>query len=380
MNDRKSLAASLSHWVHQRFLWLLVCSYAAAAVCPVFGLWIRDVAFGEVALFGERTRVTLPMLMLAFLLWNAGLWVHPSDLRGLRRGARVLLTGLAANLLIPLAAIFGAAQVMRLWHEPDEVQNILLGLALIASMPIAGSSTAWAQNANGSMPLSLGLVLFSTLLSPLTTPVILRAVGWMADGHYAEALHGLAASGTGAFLTLCVVVPSLLGLLIRGVAGAARIDAVKAHLKLANSLNLLLLIYANASVSLPQAVAYPDADFLAVTLGLASALCLLCFGSGWWVARLLKADQAQRMSLMFGLGMNNNGTGLVLASLTLADHPRVMLPILFYNLIQHLVAGGVTALMSGGSASVESEATGRAEETRAHSPCGPGHAPLQGGP
>ena len=47
---------------------------------------------------------------------------------------------------------------------------------------------------------------------------------------------------------------------------------------------------------------------------------------------------------MFGLGMNNNGTGLVLASMALADHPRVMLPIIFYNLVQHLVAGVVDQL------------------------------------
>jgi hypothetical protein len=32
---------------------------------------------------------------------------------------------------------------------------------------------------------------------------------------------------------------------------------------------------------------------------------------------------------MFGLGMNNNGAGLALASMTLAAHPRVMLPIIF---------------------------------------------------
>jgi len=41
------------------------------------------------------------------------------------------------------------------------------------------------------------------------------------------------------------------------------------------------------------------------------------------------------------LGMNNNGTGLVLASLVLVSYPRVMVPIIFYNLVQHLVAGGV---------------------------------------
>ncbi len=39
--------------------------------------------------------------------------------------------------------------------------------------------------------------------------------------------------------------------------------------------------------------------------------------------------------------MNNNGTGLILASLALASYPRVMVPIIFYNLVQHLVAGTV---------------------------------------
>jgi hypothetical protein len=37
----------------------------------------------------------------------------------------------------------------------------------------------------------------------------------------------------------------------------------------------------------------------------------------------------------------------VLASVALADHPRVMLPIITYNLVQHLVAGAVAFLLSG---------------------------------
>jgi hypothetical protein len=49
----------------------------------------------------------------------------------------------------------------------------------------------------------------------------------------------------------------------------------------------------------------------------------------------------KQASLMFGLGMNNNGTGLVLASLALADHPKVMIPIILYNLVQHVFAGYV---------------------------------------
>ena len=112
-------------------------------------------------------------------------------------------------------------------------------------------------------------------------------------------------------------------------------------IKLINAVVLLLLNYSNGSVSLPQAIADRDYDFLAVTLAITAGLCVTAFSSGYGLSRLFKVDDADRVSLMYGLGMNNNGTGLVLASLVLADYPRVMVPIIFYNLIQHLVAGGV---------------------------------------
>jgi BASS family bile acid:Na+ symporter len=84
-----------------------------------------------------------------------------------------------------------------------------------------------------------------------------------------------------------------------------------------------------------------DFDFLAVTLGITAGLCLTAFASGYGLSRVFKVDQAERISLMYGLGMSNNGTGLILASLALASYPRVMVPIIFYNLAQHLVAGTV---------------------------------------
>jgi BASS family bile acid:Na+ symporter len=297
--------------------------------------------FGEVTLFGESMVISLPMLLLALLLLNAGLAVRPSQLRKLGGSPLLLAAGLVVNLLVPLAFTLAAAQLLQPWDEPDEAQEILLGLGLVASMPIAGSSTAWSQNSGGEPALSLGLVLGSTFLSPLTTPAVLRAVGWMASGEYAEHLNRLAASGAGVFLTLCVALPALSGLLLRGVCGEEPVERARPLLKLVNSLDLLLLVYINASVSLPQAVAYPDADFLALILGVVAALCVAAFASGWLTGWVLKADRARQTALMFGLGMNNNGTGLVLASEALAGHPRVMLPLLIYNLVQHLAAGAV---------------------------------------
>src|SRR5579875_4230497 len=146
------------------------------------------------------------MLLLALLLLNAGLGVQTAQLRHLLRRPWSLFAGLTANSFLPIAYIFVVAQTMRLWHNPEEVQHILVGLAIVAAMPIAGSSTAWTQNANGDMSLSLGLVLGSTLLSPLTTPLALHSVGLMTTGDYSEDLHELANSGTtGGFLTVCVI-------------------------------------------------------------------------------------------------------------------------------------------------------------------------------
>jgi len=338
--------SSVSHFIHRNLLWLLLASYIFAGFAPGPGLAIKNCAFGHVSVLGQHTTVSLPMLMLGLLLLNAGLGVETAAIRNLLRSAPVLFVGLAANVLVPVGFIFGLALSMRYWHNPDEVQYILAGLALVAAMPIAGSSTAWSQNANGNLALSLGLVLFSTLLSPLTSPVALHSVGFMASGGYAAELHGLAAGSTGIFLGIAVIVPSLIGILVRATLGQAPISPAKPVLKLLNSMNLLLLNYSNASISLPQAVTDRDWDFLAVLLAIVVGLCVSAFGSGWLIARLLRVNESQRTALMFGLGMNNNGTGLVLASMTLAAHHQVLLPIIFYNLVQHLVAGSVDFLLS----------------------------------
>jgi BASS family bile acid:Na+ symporter len=341
MENRKPILLALSQFIHHHLLWFLIGAYAIAAVFPAAGLWIRNVSLGDVSIFQTQIHVSLLLLLLAMLMFNAGLGVKTSHLQSLLQKSRVMLAGLAANLVIPMIYIFGVTLVMRLWYEPDEAQHILVGLALVAAMPIAGASTAWAQNSNGNLALSLGLVLSSTVLSPIITPVALQVFGEMASEEYEAVLQDLAVYGSGVFLGLWIVLPSMLGIGVRFAVPEARLTVVMPFIKLINAIVLLLLNYSNGSVSLPQAVADRDFDFLAVTLGITTGLCLTAFASGYGLSRLFNVDQADRVSLMYGLGMNNNGTGLVLASLALGSYPRVMVPIILYNLVQHLVAGGV---------------------------------------
>jgi BASS family bile acid:Na+ symporter len=296
------------------------------------------------SLLGGTSHLTLPVLLLALLLFNASLGIQVKI--SLKRLGYLVTMGAVASVIVPLIFIVVVGFAAAGWHNSNELQNILMGLALVAAMPIAGSSTAWSQDAEGDMGLSLGLVLLSTALAPLTTPVVLHAVGFLTVGDYSDDLHELARGGIGTFLGLFVLLPSLAGVAVRTIFGEIRAASFKNVLKTINMIVLLTLNYSNAAVSLPMVVARPDPDFLVLMLVVVGALCSLCFASGWWLSRLAGTKRAQAVSLTFGLGMSNNGTGLVVASLALADHPMVMLPLIFYNLIQHLVAGGVDYMIS----------------------------------
>jgi bile acid:Na+ symporter, BASS family len=352
MENRNPTLPALSQFVHHHLLWFLISAYAVAAVFPAVGLWIRNVTLGDVSIFKTNIHVSLLLLLLATLMFNAGLGVKTTHLQALVRKYWILVAGLAANLIIPIVYIFCVTLFLQWWHNPEEAQHILVGLALVAAMPIAGASTAWTQNSNGNLALSLGLVLCSTILSPIMTPVAFYVFGEMTSEEYEQVLHDLAHYGSVTFLGLWVVLPSLLGLGIRFAVPERQLAAVMPYVKLSNALVLLVLNYSNASMSLPQAVADRDLDFLAITLGITAGLCIAAFSAAYWLSRLFKTDQAERVSLMYGLGMNNNGTGLVLASLALASFPRIMVPIIFYNIVQHLVAGAVHEV-TGRDAKVE---------------------------
>jgi len=102
----------------------------------------------------------------------------------------------------------------------------------------------------------------------------------------------------------------------------------------------------NASISLPEIIINPDWDFLFLSMVIVSILCGLMFALGFYISKIYSLARAEKISMMFALGMNNNGSGLVLASMALSDHPRVMLPLIIYTLIQHLFAAYVDRILS----------------------------------
>lgn len=338
-------AEAIAGALHHRLLTLICGVYVFACVLPGPGSWLRSVGTDRLARLGLG-HVSLTSVLLSLLLFQAGLGVRADRLRRVLHDPGLLGIGLIANLTLPVGFILGTAATMHVWHNPREVQEILVGLSLIASMPIAGSSTAWAQNGDADLALSVGLVVLSTCISPISTPLVLHTVGWAAAGTYAETLHRLASGNMGGFLAAHVLAPSLLGISARHGLGETRAERLKPFLKIASTVVLLVLCYANAAVALPSTIQNPDWDFLIVMAFIVALMCCAGFAAGAIVGRAFAADAAQTKSLMFGLGMSNNGTGLVIAAGALSHMPAVMLPVLFYNLIQHVVASLVDRLGS----------------------------------
>lgn len=337
--------SAVSGFIHRHLLKLVVASYALAAVFPGPGEWLKDVDLAAAVGASGTIALTAPKLLLWVLLFNAGIRARPERVVRIVRRPGMLAAGIAANVAAPLAFLAVASPALRAWPDPEEGAVVLVGLALVSAMPIAGSSTGWAQAADGDMGLSLGLVLGSTFLSPLTTPACLRILGWLAPDGRGDQLRILADRGMGGFLLAWVLVPSLSGVLVRAAMGEGRVAGVERWLRVVAPASLLLLGYVNASSCLPRVLADPDWDFLGVVLVFVLGLCALTFSAGGLVARASGADRGQKAALMFGLGMNNNGTGMVLASTAMAASPMVLLPIIVYTLAQHLAAGCVDRML-----------------------------------
>ena len=154
MSHRHGWLDAASHFAHRYLLGFLIGSYFLAAVFPHVGLVIRHATLGDVSALGYRVTLSAPVLMLAFLILNAGFGVRTGRLSGLVQHPLTLLAGLTANLVVPVIYVYAVSQTLKAWHNSQEVQDILVGLALVAAVPIAGSSTAWSQNADGDLALS----------------------------------------------------------------------------------------------------------------------------------------------------------------------------------------------------------------------------------
>lgn len=339
MGECGTLVTAAAGWVHRNTLALILGATAAAVLAPGPGLWLRGAGVGGAEVLGGRVTVSGPAALLGVLLFLVGLGVRPARLRDLAHRPAPLALGVVANVVLPVTLVAVAAVPLAALAG-SAAAEIVLGLLVVAVMPVAASSAAWAQRAGGDAALSLGLVVASTCLGPVTAPAALRLAGWLVGGEVAG-LAAVLSAGSPAALVAFAVLPAAAGVGVRAIVGCELVERLKPARSLAGSACLLFLVYSNAAAVVPGLASERDWATPAAAALAVGFVCVAGFGCGWVVAAASGGDSARRTAVTFALGMSNCGAGLVLAAAAFPDRPAVLVPILLYTLAQHLAAAAV---------------------------------------
>jgi len=320
------LLRATSAWIHAWFVVLLLAVDLLAALWPTGGESLRS----ELAKVpGLDLRIDLPKLLLAGMLFNAGLALRSQHFFQVTQRPLLLILGTLSCWAIPFAVLFALIKPLSGFLPEAYRGDVWTGLMIIAAMPAAQSSMAWTQNARGNVLLCLIIVLGSTLFCPLVIPLVIQSVSAKEVSQEISWLHLLA----------WVIVPSLLGGIVGRAIGAARLDHWRPVLSLASAFMLLTLNYINAADALPRLLDKMEWATFALTLAFALALCAGSFAIAILGARLTKLPTPERTGLIYALGMKNNAIALTLTSGMPNDFPLVGLVLICYIVLQHLMAG-----------------------------------------
>ena len=319
--------------IRRYFPWLLLACYAVALVWPQPEL-ARNVL--EIPGWPAWAGVPrLPLFLLAVILFSAALSLDVTQLRQVIRLPAAVAMALAAVWIGPVLLVLVAGALL-----PDAglTTGPLLGMAIVAAMPVANSSVAWTQQSRGNLGWGLALVVLSILLNPWITPQLLKLMGWsLADGQ-AVRVNELVAHFSSDVFIVWVLLPTAAGFGCRLLLGSRRTTRFVPGALLVSSVCLLALNYANASL-----IERPQPALLAVVVMLSIAMNLVGIGSAWLVTRLAKLDRSTHVALMFGLSMKHNGLALALGGAMLHDQPTAILFIVVAILVQHAIAAIIDA-------------------------------------
>ncbi len=331
-------------WMHRNFLWLLMLSYVLAVFMPEPARLIRSLTFGQSA----GSDITAPMILLALLLFCAASVVQWSQVRSLMQKPGILLVALLFVWVVPGLYISLLSRALPFAIGESASVGLMVGLALIAAMPVANSSVAWTQSARGNVALGLGLIIVTIVLSPLATPQMLKLMGFLLSPEETKQTEELVVRFSGVFFIIWVILPSAAGLTYNRIVGVEAIEKQRGLIRLVSSVSLLTLNYTNASLAVTDSSEIFSSESLkAILFAVVLAVSLSALGvlSAWVTSRLFRLDRPSLVSLIFGFSMKHNGLALVLAGEVLRDQPRAILMILAATLTQHFVAGIVDRLL-----------------------------------
>ena len=202
--------------------------------------------------------------------------------------------------------------------------ELALGVMLIATAPGGVTSNVLTKFADGDVALSISLTAFMSLVSIITVPFIVFQSIDLLNIDYVE--KEVSIVGISLKMFFVVTVPVIVGMLIRRFAGEFINQNVKNIQR--GSILLFLIIFIAIYIEEWDSIVM----FLTTAGTVAFALNISMMIIGYYVAKFLASDVAQRRCISLECGLQN-GTLAVFVGTQLFDDMVYMVPTAAYALI-----------------------------------------------
>lgn len=234
--------------------------------------------------------ILIPALVILMML-VVGLELTPDDFYRVRQFPRTILVGAAGQvLLLPVIGIVVAWTL-----EPTPVT--VAGIILVSACSGGAISNYYVYMARANVALSVTLTAVSTMMAFITLPLVATAGFWLLLEE-TERIHvpvGLMISQ----LFLLLLLPTAAGMWVRYLWP----QWVVRRAKLLRQLSILALALIILFIIWEQAGSLAS-HFKELALS-ASVYTLLTMSAGWGVAAGLKANHADKFTLMVEFSMRN---------------------------------------------------------------------------
>lgn len=259
--------------------------------------------------------------LFAFMTFQGALGNNLSNLgRTFAHPAPMLVTLAVSTVAMPLVAF--ALGTLLFGGSP----NLVLGIVLEYSVPVAVVSTMWIGMFGGDVSLGLATLLVSTVLSPVTIPLTLHVL----LGQTVE----VDVAGMMGDMLVQIALPALAGMVVNDLTRGRAKAELSPVLAPAAKVALVLVILSNSTgVSPYMRNLTPQLVGVIVFIGLFAST-----GYFWGlvIAKLWRRPRETMVTMTYQTGMRNISAGAVLAAQYFPG--EVMFPVMMGTLFQQVLA------------------------------------------
>ena len=269
------------------------------------------------------TRLILP-LSLFIIMFGMGLATKLIDFQRVFKEPKAVSIGIACQmLLLPLLA----GIIILLFGLTAE---LAVGLVILSLCPGGVTSNMLSYLSKGDVALSISLTALVSVITPFSIPILTSvAMGFFMEESKQFSIPVLK---TIIQLTVITILPVALGMIVHNKFPAFSNKAQK-------PIKIFSIVFLFLIIAILMVKNWSDMAGFFVQTGLASfSLNVLSIVAGYLVAKSMRLEKAQSISISIEVGIQNGTLALVVAG-TLIGNSIMTIPAVTYSLLMFITGG-----------------------------------------